>query len=155
MSHEPLAIANKILLTAREQGKPLTIMQLIKLVYMAHGWTLALLNKPLVDEEPKAWQHGPVFPDIYYKFRGSGSQPIEKTAKHQFSGADHDTNLDENERSIVEQVVENYGNLHAFELSARTHQPDTPWSNAFDAGSGKFEPISNSAIKEHFNSLRA
>ena len=57
MSHEPLAIANKVLGVASERGISLTIMQLIKLVYFAHGWSLTLLGKPLVNDEPQAWQH--------------------------------------------------------------------------------------------------
>jgi uncharacterized phage-associated protein len=154
MSHEPLAIANKVLGTAAERGMPLTIMQLIKLVYFAHGWTLALLNKPLVNVEPQAWQHGPVYPEIYNEFRGSGSQPISRTAKNPFSGTDYETTLTADEQSILDRVVSAYGKIHAFELSARTHQHDTPWDQVYQSGGGKFLPIGNDLIKTHFDTLK-
>jgi uncharacterized phage-associated protein len=88
----PLAVANAVLDEARDQGKSLTIMQLLKLVYIAHGWSLALLNVPLVNEEPEAWQHGPVFPSIYREFRRFGSQPIQGSAMGPF-GAPQVANL--------------------------------------------------------------
>jgi uncharacterized phage-associated protein len=154
MSHEPLAIANKVLGVAAERGLPLTIMQLIKLVYFAHGWTLALLGKPLVNGEPQAWQHGPVYPSIYNEFRGSGSRPIERTAKNPFSGTDYEAILSNDEQSVLEQVVAAYGKIHAFELSSRTHQQGTPWDDVYQGGIGKFQPIGNDLIKTHFDTLK-
>lgn len=154
MSHEPLAIANKVLGVALERGLPLTIMQLIKLVYFAHGWTLALLGKPLVNEAPQAWQHGPVYPSIYNEFRGSGARPIERTAKNPFSGTDYDATLTTDEQSVLEQVVTAYGKIHAFELSSRTHQRGTPWDDVYQGGAGKFQPIGNDLIKTHFDTLK-
>jgi uncharacterized phage-associated protein len=155
MAYPPIAIANEVLKSARQRGLPITIMQLIKLVYIAHGWTLALLNRPLADQAPQAWQHGPVYRDIYNEFRGSGWSPITETAKHPFSGAEYAAELDPDERGILESVVENYGKLHAFELSARTHQPDTPWSKVYKEGDGKYQEIPNSLIKKHFDRLNA
>ncbi len=153
MSHEPLAIANQVLNVARSKGMNLTIMQLIKLVYIAHGWTLAITDKPLVNELPQAWQHGPVYPAIYNEFRGSGSMPIDRTAMHPFSGSDYTASLDDTEKSIIEQVVDAYGKLHAFELSERTHENGTPWSEVYQGGIGKFKPINNTLIKKHFLDL--
>ncbi len=154
MSHEPLAIANKVLGVASERGLSLTIMQLIKLVYFAHGWTLALLGKPLVNDEPQAWQHGPVYPSIYNEFRGFGSRPIERTAKNSWSGTDYETKLSDDELSVLEQVVSAYGKTHAFELSSRTHQKGTPWDQVYQGGVGKFQPIGNDLIKTHFDTLK-
>jgi uncharacterized phage-associated protein len=154
MSHSSLAIANKILQVAGEKGMPLTIMQLIKLVYLAHGWTLALLNKPLVEEPVEAWQHGPVYPGIYREFRGVGWQPIERMAIHPFSGTTYEANISDDEASIIDEVVTVFGKFHAFELSARTHQPGTPWHQTYDDGRGQSRQISNSLIKAEFDRLR-
>ena len=154
MAYSSLAVANRILQIASSENKNLTIMQLIKLVYIAHGWALALLNRPLVTDRVEAWQHGPVYPDIYNEFRGSGWQPITRKAIDRWSGVAIDADFDADELSIIEKVVEAYGNFHAFELSSRTHQPDTPWSKVFDEGRGKFAPIGNRLIKEHFDQLR-
>ena len=46
-------------------GGALTPLQVIKLAYIAHGFTLALLGRSLVPEPIEAWRYGPVIPSIY------------------------------------------------------------------------------------------
>jgi uncharacterized phage-associated protein len=148
----PVAVANAILDEARLQGKSLTVMQLLKLVYIAHGWALALLNEPLVNEEPQAWQHGPVFPAIYRAFRRFGSQPIASNAVGPF-GAIPVAGLSEPQRSVVRSVVHNYGDTHAFALSRITHEPNTPWSLVYKNGVGSSDTIPNAIIADHYKKL--
>lgn len=155
MAHEPIAIANEVLKIAEQRGIPITIMKLIKLVYFAHGWTLALLNRPLTDEPPEAWQHGPVYPSIYRAFRGSGWSNIKETAKNPFTGAEYRADLDTAERSILGQVVDKYGKFHAFELSGATHEAGTPWDEVYNGDGRSSDVIPNRLIKEHFDKLRA
>jgi uncharacterized phage-associated protein len=52
--HSPLAIANEFILRAEHAGKQLTHMQLQKLVYLAHGWGLAVTGDPLIEDEFEA-----------------------------------------------------------------------------------------------------
>jgi uncharacterized phage-associated protein len=151
-AHSPLAIANSVLEEAWSQDKSLTIMQLLKLVYIAHGWSLGLLNAPLVNEEPEAWQHGPVFPSVYRQFRRFGSAPITELATTPF-GPLADAKLTPDQRSVISSVVKNYGDMHAFRLSRITHEPDTPWFNTYDGGRGSSADISNSLIAEHYRKL--
>ena len=148
----PLAVANAVLEEAHAQGKSLTIMQLLKLVYIAHGWSLGLLNMPLVDEEPEAWQHGPVFPAIYREFRRFGSQPITTLASGPFGSIPH-ADLSEQQQTIIRSVVQGYGDMHAFALSRMTHQPDTPWDRVYQGGKGVSDDISNAIIAEHYKKL--
>lgn len=148
----PLAVANAVLNEAERQGKPLTIMQLLKLVYIAHGWSLALLNAPLVNEEPEAWQHGPVFPSIYREFRRFGSQSIVGYATGPFGSIPH-ADLSASQHSIVNSVVQNYGDLHAFALSRMTHEAETPWSRVYRDGLGASDDIPNAIIAEHYKKL--
>lgn len=148
----PLAVANAVLEEADRQGKCLTIMQLLKLVYIAHGWSLALLNAPLVNEEPEAWQHGPVFPSIYRAFRRFGSAPITERASTPF-GPLALADLSEQQRSVIQSVVKGYGDTHAFALSRMTHQADTPWARVYRDGAGSSEDIPNSVIAEHYRKL--
>jgi len=51
-------------------------MQLIKLVYIAHGWTLGLYNQPLIGKQVEAWTYGPVIPSVYHDFKHYGRDPI-------------------------------------------------------------------------------
>jgi uncharacterized phage-associated protein len=148
----PLAVANAVLEEAEQQGKSLTIMQLLKLVYIAHGWSLGILGKPLVNEEPEAWQHGPVFPAIYREFRRFGSQPITGPASGPFGSIPH-ADLSDDQRSIVRSVVQGYGDMHAFALSRMTHQTDTPWDKVYQGGRGASDDIPNAIIAEHYKKL--
>lgn len=151
-SFSPLEVANSVLEEASEQGKTLTVMQLLKLVYIAHGWCLALLDAPLVDEEPEAWQHGPVFPSIYREFRRFGSQPISGPAATPF-GPLPPAQLSEPQRSVIQSVVRGYGDAHAFALSRMTHQEGTPWSATYRGGLGASEDIPNAVIADHYKKL--
>lgn len=147
-----LAVANSILDAAEAQGKPLTIMQLLKLVYISHGFSLGLFDVPLVSEAPLAWQHGPVYPSVYREFRRFGAQPITGRAKHPFMG-DYSAELSEDQRQIVASVVKNYGSMHAFRLSAITHQTGTPWSVTFKNGEGRDGEIPDGLIRDHYKRL--
>lgn len=148
----PLAVANAVIEEARQQGKTLTIMQLLKLVYIAHGWSLGLLSKPLVSEEPEAWQHGPVFPAIYREFRRFGSQPITGPVSGPFGSIPH-ADLSDEQHMIVRSVVQSYGDMHAFALSRMTHQSDTPWNKVYQDGRGASDDIPNAIIAEHYRKL--
>ena len=50
MAHAALAVADYIL----TNGKSFTPMQIMKLVYIAHGWSLGLRQKPLIRERIEA-----------------------------------------------------------------------------------------------------
>ena len=54
MPHDSRAVANYFLTKAKDAGKQLTPMQIIKLVYFAHGWSLGLLRSPLIDDQIEA-----------------------------------------------------------------------------------------------------
>jgi uncharacterized phage-associated protein len=51
-------------------------MQLQKLVYIAHGWNLAINGTPLTSDIPAAWDYGPVYRDLFEALRAYGSNPV-------------------------------------------------------------------------------
>src|SRR5690242_19451838 len=75
------AVANEFLKLAKEEHRTLSPMQVIKLVYLAHGWYLAITGRPLLDERVQAWRFGPVVPSIYHEFKKYGNGPIEDPAR--------------------------------------------------------------------------
>lgn len=151
-AHDPRAIANKVLDIRAETGEPLSLMQLIKLVYIADGWSLALLGKPLSSEKPQAWQYGPVYRTVYNAFSGIGARPVSSRALVQGTDIPMTEAFDENEDKLLRMVVRGYGKLSAFALSNLTHEKGTPWSKARDRG--LYHDIDENEMLSHFNSLK-
>lgn len=122
-------------------------MQMLKLVYIAHGWRLGLYGKPLINDEIQAWRYGPVIPRLYDAVRVYKSSPITKKIK-----APKGDVLNRNENSIVEQVFEIYGNLSGPALSRLTHAAGTPWDLSYEPEEFGVE-IPNDIIEDHYERL--
>ncbi|WP_445191220.1 Panacea domain-containing protein [Sphingomonas sp. Tas61C01] len=150
--HDARAIANRILDIRAENGDPLTIMQLIKLIYISDGWSLALLGKPLVREMPEAWQYGPVYRSVYNEFSGIGARPVEARARIRGTDLPIEERLSPDEEAVLRMVVRSYGKMSAYALSSLTHQSGTPWSTAFEVG--PYTPIDTAEMKRHFEGLK-
>ncbi len=126
-------------------------MWLQKLTYMAHGWNLAINQEPLISQDPEAWDNGPVFRAIWdhikqYGYGREHSELIDPGAQAPFRA-----DLTASERQVIEHVWLKYRHLGARELSDLTHQPGTPWSNAYLRA--RNATLSNTEIREHFSAL--
>lgn len=152
-AHDPRAIANQILRMMHAEGKSVTLMQIIKLVYLADGWSLALRGKALSKHSPQAWQYGPVFPVVYKSFKRFGSSKIDAPALDPVTGVEVSERFEEDELAVIKQVVDSYGKYHAFVLSEIMHKPNTPWTTTFEK-SGAYAEIPIQLIAEHFSQLR-
>src|SRR5579862_1609210 len=113
--HDSRAVANRILEAARARGISLTIMQLLKLVYYAHGWNLAAYGEPLTRDAAEAWQYGPVYPTVYRALK-NGTEIVGPVRDFRTGVAVVD-NFSPTEEAIIDFVVDNYGRMHAFQLS--------------------------------------
>lgn len=141
-------VANRFLDLARESGRPLTPMQLLKLVYIAHGWMLGLTSRPLIDQQVEAWQYGPVIRDLYNSTRGYGRSPIMSPIPGVVGS------LDSGQQDMIRQVYDIYGKMDGIALSNITHMPDTPWDNTYKPGTfGRV--IKNDVIAAHYRRLAA
>ena len=158
------AIANEFIKLAIASGRALTPMQLQKLVYIANGWNLAIAGSRLTSDAPRAWDYGPVYPDLYKALRRYGSSPVPEEIKlgdygvgQLFGGAGVEqparASLSEQESAIINRVFTDYGGFHAFQLSALTHEAQTPWSRVYDSGQGRFDEIDEHLIRDHFIDL--
>ncbi len=135
-------------------------MQLIKLVYIAHGWHLALQQQPLLDEPVEAWKFGPVIASLYHEFKTYGNSAIKEKA----SEFDFDENAfvtpeldaDERTRALLRRVWDVYSPMSGIQLSGLTHREGTPWDtvwNKLGKKGRRHAIIPNDLIAKHFIEL--
>jgi Uncharacterized phage-associated protein len=115
--------------TDLELGDIMTNLKIQKLVYYAQGFSMAILGKPLFDESIEAWEHGPVCPVLYHKYKGNKAMPIDpgkdlKEASKPFTSR---------QCKLLDDVYKTYGCYAAWTLREITHQ-DTAWHNAYPNG---------------------
>ena len=134
---------------AQASGRPLTNMQLQKLVYIAHGYSLAILHRPLILQSVEAWQYGPVIRVLYDALREYGAgvvrEPIERAPKE---------SLSETDRTLIATVLNAYGRFSGPQLSTMTHREDTPWREVYNPHAVfNNDPIRDELIEQHYTKL--
>lgn len=161
MPYSSLAIANEFIDRGIAQGRPVTQMQLQKLVYLAHGWKLGVegVNAPLIQDAFEAWDYGPVVRRLYEALRSYGSAPVTRLIKWgddspfkmAEAASDAREQIHPDDAGLLDAVWANYGSFHAFQLSALTHVDDSPWAKTFTKG--KSTTIPNGEIAAYFKQL--
>lgn len=147
MTYDARQVANWFVTRAQREQRSLSIMSLLKLTYIAHGWHLETQNAPLFSNRIEAWQYGPVIPEVYNDFRRQGvvvQNAVTTVPQCTFTPEDE---------SLLEQVWEIYGRLPAFRLSDITHVSGGPWDVASRMG-GHYAQIPNELIQGHYFELR-
>ena len=164
MAYSAIAVANAFIEKAKERGiKDITPMKLQKLVFYAHAWSLVMSNKPLVNDKVFAWPYGPVIESIYHEFKGFGSKNITSPGTEFVWDDDPNATVrakyvapsipesDSLSQSLVDYVLEAYGDQDAIALSNLTHRPGSAWHTIMEQNGGG-EPrnliIPNDVIKE-------
>ena len=171
MEKSALTVARYLLNRAKESDRAFSPMQLIKLVYIAHGWMLALYDRPLIRDDIEAWRYGPLMPDLFNQIK---QRPLPAKSDKKLSNieklllklervkpravslddfSDVKNGLDDDEIRIVENTVEVYGDRTAVELMRMTHQKNSPWWKIYDGGKGERDVIPNPVIKEYYDNL--
>ena len=137
----------------------LTPMQVNKLAYISHGFTLAIRNEPLFPDKVQAWKYGPIIPSIYHEFKDYGGGLITafkycgtalndtKAAKDRLAFLE--SRIPKSHISIINEVLEKYGHFSGLGLSTITHEDGTPWDQRYHAGKLGVE-IPNSLTKKYY-----
>jgi uncharacterized phage-associated protein len=127
-------------LVDEEEGDSISNLKLQKLVYYAQGFHLAMYDKPLFAEKIEAWDHGPVVPELYQKYKSYGAGNIEIPAELDLSRYPDDV------KELLNEVWCMYGQYSAWKLRELTHE-DTPWLETHAMGGGV---ISHQSLRRYF-----
>ena len=154
LAYTPQHIANYFLDRAAIEGRGMDPLKLLKLVYIAYGWVLALTGKRLFLEPIQAWKHGPVIPSIYHEFKHYRSQPIcEPSGAFDLENGTWEIpkipNSDSTTNMILEKVWAAYSRYSGWALRNKTHEAGTPWTETYDGSMDKVIP--DALIMPHFH----
>ena len=143
--YSPLTVARYFL-----EKEDCTHLKLQKLVYFAYSWHMVAYGKPpLVYEHPEAWKYGPVFPELYLDLC---SHRGHKISIGKVENKYHDTIDEDHPRAkrLLDAVWSWYGSKTGIELSALSHQKNTPW----DITGSYYGPILDAGIMAYFKQDR-
>lgn len=155
----PVLVADYFIANAHN---PLTPLQVIKMTYIAHGYSLAILDEPLVEEAVEAWRYGPVLPSVYHVAKRYGGDKITQLL---YSGTRTDdregvadarkffrSRIPSRQRTILDVVLDVYGEFNGRQLTNMTHVVGSPWDQYYREGVAGRQ-IPNGTIKEHYKGL--
>jgi uncharacterized phage-associated protein len=152
-------IANELIRLALADGIAFDQMKLQELVYIAHGWCLAITGEPLTGDRPEAFEHGPEYRRLADALVRWGVDPVTSeislakvTANYSKSDATlpKGAELDGHEQAILEKVYADYGGLPTSQLATVTRGTGTPWDQVFANGAGRQRDIPHALIKAQF-----
>lgn len=134
--------------TEVEAEERMTHLKVQKLVFYAQGFSLAIMDKPLFSNPIEAWKHGPVSPDLYKKYRDSGSNPIDVVPadEEEAAGAMRQAAkpFTAEQADLLDDVYNTFGQFSAWRLRELSHET-TCWQDAYPDGT-----ITHAAMKAFF-----
>lgn len=133
------------------QCEDITPLALQKALYYIQGFFYAFYGTFLFSEDCQAWVHGPVYRDVYFRYREYRFDPIKKADDFDASC------FSSSEKAIYDSVISNICCYSSKVLERFTHN-ETPWlvtrgSLPFTAPSDRI--IEKSLIGEYFSTVKA
>lgn len=142
-------IAKYIVGYANDNGIPINMTKLQKLLYIAYGTFLVVKEKRLTDEHPQAWPYGPVFPKTRKALLNEDlfNIRLNNIDQSQFDNTDSVPDL-------IALVFNNFGNWSAYQLTEWSHREGTPWDQTVSHPDFKWGTIiADDKIQNYFRYL--
>ncbi|MEA5403896.1 type II toxin-antitoxin system antitoxin SocA domain-containing protein [Arcicella sp. DC2W] len=145
MKYDSITAAKYMVALAREQNKLLNATQLQKLLFIAYGFALAKSdsNESLLNESPRVWPFGPVFPKVHSQFKYFDSN-IDKDSLGAIA-------QDVEVTTLFNKIINSYSRYSASQLSDWSHSKGSPWEiTTRDNGYVWDTTISDEVIMNYF-----
>ena len=142
--YDSIDVARYLLALANEKKKILNVTKVQKLLFIAYGYFLSKYGVRIIDETPKAWPFGPVFPETqkkvdYTTIYGVNSPVFDELKR------------DQDVTEILNTIIDNYSNFSASQLSDWSHMEGSPWEKTTkESGFNWNEEINEEYIKGYF-----
>ena len=137
-----LEIAKDIVFLCNKNGYEVNNTKIQKLLYLFVGFCLINGIEEIydMDEKPKLWPYGPVFPKVHKKFK-----EIKEIKRDKIESIS-----DKEAINILEKTVEKWGSVPAGKLSSWSHSEDSPWASLVKKGAKWNTEIDLDYIKIYF-----
>ena len=145
------AVADHFLLKIDvSSGDTISNQKIQKLCYLAQGWSLAKLDRPLFDDAIEAWGFGPTIFPLFRRFSpyrwGALSAHTLRT--------DPTEKLDAEELELLDWVWDKYGRCSGSDLRVLVCERQTPWKEAHDDNAPPLgrckEEITQASMRAYF-----
>lgn len=146
MAYDVRGVANFVLDMGERQGIGVSNFAINKIVFFLHAHFLVEFNRPLVSAKIEAWQHGPVFRELFKEFKTHDSRPIASRAQriNPESGIREICRCEftPEEAYFLERIAEKYLPLSFSALYAMSHEAGGPWSQVWN-----HDTLANASMK--------
>lgn len=139
MFYNAMSVANFIINKCYLDGRPISNLQLQKLLYFAWVEFYRQTKRVLFLDSICAWQFGPVVPEVYYEYCAYGGRPINIRCQTEIMGEDE---------QLLNNFVDEYVKIPVNVLVNRTHEKGTAWDIIYNGGAGKRKIIPFELIKQ-------
>ena len=132
-------------------GKEISPLALQKILYYAQGFYKAFFGKFLFEDDCQAWVHGPVYVNIYEKYRDFKSANISIDIDY-----DIEDIIADEKREILDVIIKYFGYYNGKALEKMSHY-ETPWINARKGllpTENSNNIINKNDIKEYFEKVK-
>ena len=149
ISDKMLSVTAYIFATLKEVAP----LMLQKLLYYIQGIYIVLCDQPLFSEDCRAWNHGPVYEEVFDLLKEFKYNPIEDARFAVFKGKEEE--LTDDERGVIELVLKTFGMYSGKTLEKITHKEE-PWIIArkgYDDEIPSHEIILKENLKKYFMSV--
>lgn len=127
----------------------LNVTKVQKLLYILYGNFLAKFDIRIVDESPKAWPYGPVFPKTRENIDYNKLLDLSDPEFYEIS-------KDEVLTKALHTLVNRFADLSASKLTDWSHSEDSPWDKTTKHDKFKWnDPIPDEYIKEYFSQFNS
>ena len=106
-----------------KNNEDITNLSLQKLLYYCQLFSYVIMNKPMFTSPCSAWDHGPVYRNIYYKYKANDGELIDQVNK---------PNVNVKNRELVDEIIKDFGCYSGKVLCFFTHTEET-WKKGYKA----------------------
>lgn len=125
---------------------PMTLPRVQLFLYFAQAESLCRFDRPLFDDEIRAYPDGPAVTRLYYYYEGALREPIKVYKDYDVSVFSHE------DHQLLMDVAIYYNMYSTSQLQIMTYAKGAPWEQVYPTGTN-MPAISNDIIKAFYSPL--